>query len=60
MTSSRVPTLYALRKATRTGTPARVHARPDVVGELGMCRRSLYGNREVPRLAASWGENWPR
>ena len=53
MTSSRAPTLYALRKARRTSTPARVLARPGVVEDLGMCRRSLYGNREVSRSANS-------
>ena len=40
MTSSRAPTLFALRKATRTGTSTLVLARPGVVGELGMCGRS--------------------
>ena len=47
MTSSRAPTLYVLRKAIRTGTPMRVPARPGAVGELGMCGRSLFGNREI-------------
>jgi hypothetical protein len=41
MTSSRAPTLFALRKATRTGTSTLVLARPGVVGELGMCGRSF-------------------
>ena len=27
--------------------------RPGVVGEPGMCRSSLHGNREIPRLAAT-------
>ena len=49
MTSSRVPTLLTLRKATRTGTPARVSIRPGAVADLGMCGRSLYGNREISR-----------
>ncbi len=53
MTSFRAPTLLALRKATRTDTPTRVPARPGVVGELGMCGRSLYGNREVSRSTSS-------
>ena len=53
MTSSRAPTLFALRKATRTGTSTLVLARPGVVGELGMCGRSLYGNREVSRSTNS-------
>jgi hypothetical protein len=26
-----------------------VPGRPGVVGDLGMCRRSLYGNREISR-----------
>ena len=53
MTSSRAPTLFALRKATRTGASTLVLARPGVVGELGMCGRSLYGNREVSRSTNS-------
>ena len=53
MTSSRAPTLFALRKATRTGRSTLVLARPGVVGELGMCGRSLYGNREVSRSTNS-------
>jgi hypothetical protein len=53
MTSSRAPTFCVLRKAIRTGTPTRVPARPGVVGELGMCGRSLYGNREISRLTKS-------
>ena len=53
MTSFRAPTLLELRKATRTGTPTRVPVRPGVVGELGMCGRSLYGNREISRSTNS-------
>jgi hypothetical protein len=44
---SRVPTLYAERKASRSGALARVPERPGVVGDPGMCGRSLCGNREV-------------
>ena len=53
MTSSRVPTLFVLRKAKRTSTLARVPARPGVVEDLGMCGRSLCGNREISRSANS-------
>ena len=53
MTSSRAPTLLTLWKATRMGTPARVPIRPGAVEELGMCRRSLHGNREISRSANS-------
>jgi hypothetical protein len=48
---SRVPTLYAERKASRSGALARVPERPGVVGDPGMCGRSLCGNREVSRSA---------
>ena len=34
-------------------TSTLVLARPGVVGELGMCGRSLYGNREVSRSTNS-------
>ena len=37
------------RKATRTGAPARAPGRPGVVGDPGMCGRSLHGNREISR-----------
>jgi len=53
MTSSQVPTLFEERKAIRTDTPTQVPARPGVVGELGMCGRSLYGNREISRSTKS-------
>ena len=52
MTSSRAPTLLTLWKATREGTLTRVADRPGVVADLGMCRRSLHGNREI-----SWSTN---
>src|SRR6476646_8539002 len=62
MTSSRAPTLFALRKATRTGTSTLVLARPGVVGELGMCGRSLYGQRAAesaePRVGAEGNASW--
>jgi hypothetical protein len=51
VTSFRAPTLYALRKAIRTGMTTRVPARPGVVEDVGMCGRSLNGNREISRLA---------
>jgi hypothetical protein len=40
-TSSRAPTPFTWRKATRMGTTARVSIRPGVVEDPGMCRRSL-------------------
>src|SRR3954468_20161987 len=33
--------------------------RPGVVGEPGMCRSSLSGNREIPRLANGSVSLWP-
>ncbi len=50
--SSRVPTPCRWRKAKRTGASSRVPARPGVVADLGMCRRSLCGNWEISRLAS--------
>jgi len=47
----RVLTLYSGRKATPLGAPARARSGPGVVADPGMCRRSLNGNREIPRLA---------
>src|SRR3954454_17211316 len=41
--------LVTTRKATRTGAPARALVRPGVVGDPGMCGRSLHGNREISR-----------
>ena len=49
---SRVPTLFHLRKATRTGAPTQAHVRPGAVVEPGMCARSLHGNREVSGLTS--------
>ena len=42
---------FKRRKATRTGAPSRAPGRPGVVGDPGMCGRSLDGNREISRLA---------
>ena len=49
---SRVPTLFHLRKATRTGASAQALARPGAVVEPGMCARSLHGNREISGLTS--------
>ena len=38
-----------------SGAPSRAFGRPGVVKETGMCGSSLYGNREIPRLAAIRG-----
>ena len=46
-----VPTLSIWRKARQSNMLARVFDWPGVVEDPGMCRRSLYGNREIPRLA---------
>ena len=48
----RVPTLSRKRKATRAGAPSQAPARPGVVGEPGMCARSLRGNREISGLTS--------
>jgi hypothetical protein len=48
--SSRTPTPLIRRKATLRGASARASRRSGVVGDPGMCGRSLYGNREVSRL----------
>jgi hypothetical protein len=47
----RAPTPSTGRKAKWAGAQARVSVRPGVVGDPGMCRRSLYGNREISGLA---------
>ena len=49
---SRVPTLFRLRKATRTGASTQALARPGAVVEPGMCARSLHGNREISGLTS--------
>ena len=53
--SSRAPTPFSWRKAIRTGASTRVPGRPGVVGDPGMRRRFLYGNREISRSASSNG-----
>ena len=47
---SRTPTSLIRRKATRRSASSRAPRRSGVVGDPGMCRRSLRGNREVSRL----------
>lgn len=47
---SRTPTSLRRRKATLWVAPLRAPRRSGVVGDPGMCRRSLSGNREIPRL----------
>jgi hypothetical protein len=49
---SRVPTLSIRRKARQSNTLSQVYDWPGVVEDPGMCRRSLYGNREISSLAA--------
>src|SRR5213078_1907425 len=56
---SRVPTLFRARKATRFGRTIARSERPGVVEEPGMCRSSLDGNREIPRLASCGAPLWP-
>jgi hypothetical protein len=48
---SREPTLSTERKAIRRGAISRAPSRLGVVVDPGMCGRSLYGNREISRLA---------
>ena len=43
------PTPRIWRKATHPGASSRAPGRPGVVRDPGMCRRSLYGNREISR-----------
>ncbi len=47
---SRTSTSLIRRKATRRGASAQAPRRSGVVGDPGMCGRSLYGNREISRL----------
>ena len=54
----RVPTPLAVRKATWTGASTRVPGQPGAVGDTGMCGRSLFGNREISRLACG-RTRWP-
>ena len=46
-----VPTWSESRKAKWTGASSRAPAQPGVVGDPGMCGRSLRGNREISDLA---------
>src|SRR5438067_9380349 len=55
----RAPTLFRARKATRFGRTIARSERPGVVEEPGMCRSSLDGNREIPRLASRGAPLWP-
>src|SRR5207248_11333862 len=55
----RAPTLFRVRKATRFGRTIARSERPGVVEEPGMCRSSLDGNREIPRLASRGAPLWP-
>src|SRR5438034_6201151 len=55
----RAPTLFRARKATRFGRTIARSERPGVVEEPGMCRSSLDGNREIPRLASCGALLWP-
>lgn len=50
--SSRAPTLFHRRKATRTGALSQAPDRPGAVVEPGMHLRSLRGNREISGLAS--------
>ncbi len=47
---SRTPTSLIRRKATRRGASLRAPRGSGVVGDPGMCGRSLHGNREISRL----------
>ena len=51
---SRTPTPLIRRKATLWGASAQALRRSGVVGDPGMCGRSLYGNREVSRLTGDF------
>ena len=53
VTSFRVPTPCSWRKATRTGALTQASGRPGVVVDPGMCRSSLFGNREISRSTNS-------
>jgi len=47
-----MPTPYWVRKATWTDAISRGPIQSRVVRDPGMCRRSLYGNREVSCVTA--------
>lgn len=49
---SRGPTPSTRWKATRTCASSRALGLPGVVGEPGMCARSLRGNREISGLTS--------
>src|SRR6478736_609289 len=46
------------RKATRRGALSQAPQRPGVVGDPGMCRHSLFGNREVSWLTKAACRDW--
>jgi hypothetical protein len=48
----RAPTPYPERKAIPRGTICARPGGPGVVGDPGMCARSLHGNREISRVTA--------
>ena len=48
---SRTPTSLRRRKAKPLEASQQVSSGSGVVADPGMCRRSLRGNREIPRLA---------
>src|SRR6266700_355641 len=54
----RVPTPSDTRKATRRGALSQAPRRPGVVADPGMCRHSLYGNREVSWLTKAACRDW--
>jgi hypothetical protein len=41
-----------MAEGNMSSTSARVLVQPGVVRDPGMCRRSLRGNREIPRLTS--------
>ena len=47
------------RKAIRMGALLRAPVRPGVVGDPGMCGRSLCGNREISCLTRAACRLWP-
>lgn len=51
----RMPTLFRPRKATCRTALSRAVLRSGEVGDPTMSRRSLYGNREISRLAVRTG-----
>jgi hypothetical protein len=55
---SRVPTPSDKRKATRRGALSQAPRRPGVVADPGMCRHSLFGNREVSWLTTAGCRDW--